>query len=389
MLIPQKLSRSLAQRVTSLDEPRSPIANMPSLPASVIDAAASALDRGETHYTDRPGIPEFRAWVADHLRERYRVSVDPAEVTITCGSTEARFVCMTLLAAPGSSVLCPGDSSRIRGAAHLVGARIVDSIQDDISLLYIRPGDYRETSIELLQRAEATEVVDHLRSQFRQNISTVPPGAEPEARLARCHHQLFVRFDGRLAAGLDGWLGNGAASARWQASDHHLHDGRLAVGRAGMGEDTAMTLNANPNIPQEVRAVAADGTQLRYALMEMAREMDDVIALGRGDPDLDTPPHIVEAAKAAIRDGRANPTPVKGMDDLRAAIADHMRQVNGLPVGADNVMVTTGGQEGLFLAIQALIDPGDEILVPEPRYSSYDDAIQRAGGVMVAVPTKP
>ncbi len=157
MLIPQTLSRSLAQRVTSLDEPHSPIANMPSLPASVIEAAASALDRGETHYTDRPGIPEFRAWVADHMRERYRVSVDPAEVTITCGSTEARFVCMTLLAAPGSSVLCPGDSSRIRGAAHLVGASIVDALRDDISLLYIRPDDYRETSIELLQRAEETD----------------------------------------------------------------------------------------------------------------------------------------------------------------------------------------------------------------------------------------
>ncbi len=146
-------------------------------------------------------------------------------------------------------------------------------------------------------------------------------------------------------------------------------------------------ITANPNIPEEVRSVASDGTQLRYALMEMAREMDDVIALGRGDPDLDTPPHIVEAAKAAIRDGRTNPTPVKGMDKLRAAIAKHMREVNGLPVDADNVMVTTGGQEGLFLAIQALIDPGDEILVPDPRYSSYDDAVHRAGGLMVAVPT--
>ncbi len=148
-----------------------------------------------------------------------------------------------------------------------------------------------------------------------------------------------------------------------------------------------MTIQANPNIPDEVRAVAADGTQLRYALMEMAREMTDVIALGRGDPDLDTPPHIVEAAKAAIRDGRSGPTPVKGMEELRAAIAEHMHEVNGLPVAADNVMVTTGGQEGLFLAIQALIDPGDEILVPDPRYSSYDDAIRRAGGVMVSVPT--
>ncbi|MDE2775351.1 MAG: aminotransferase class I/II-fold pyridoxal phosphate-dependent enzyme [Chloroflexota bacterium] len=154
-----------------------------------------------------------------------------------------------------------------------------------------------------------------------------------------------------------------------------------------MGEDAVMTVNANPNIPEEVRAVAADGTQLRYALMEMARDMDDVIALGRGDPDLDTPPHIVEAAKSAIRDGRVNPTPVKGMDELRKAIAERMRAVNGLPVAAENVMITTGGQEGLFLAIQALIDPGDEILVPDPRYSSYDDAIRRAGGTMVSVPT--
>ena len=64
-----------------------------------------------------------------------------------------------------------------------------------------------------------------------------------------------------------------------------------------------------------------------------------------------------------------------------------MRDVNGLPVDADNVMVTTGGQEGLFLAMQAVIDPGDEILVPDPRYSSYDDAIRRAGGRMVMAPT--
>ncbi len=157
MQTPQTLSRPLAQRVAGLNAPLAPIADAPDLPASVIVAATSALDRGETHYTDRPGIPEFRAWVADHLRERYQVSVDPAEVTITCGSTEARYVCMTLLAGPGGSILCPGDSGLIRGAAHLVGARIVDAIQDDISLLYITPDLYRETSIELLQRAEETD----------------------------------------------------------------------------------------------------------------------------------------------------------------------------------------------------------------------------------------
>jgi aminotransferase len=146
-------------------------------------------------------------------------------------------------------------------------------------------------------------------------------------------------------------------------------------------------ITANPKIPEAVRAVAADGTQLRYALMEMAKQMEDIMALGRGDPDLPTPPHIVEAANRAMRDGRTGETPVKGMLQLRQAIADHMREVNGLPIDAENVMVTTGGQEGLFLAVQALINPGDEILVPDPRYSSYDDAIRRAGGVMVMVPT--
>lgn len=146
-------------------------------------------------------------------------------------------------------------------------------------------------------------------------------------------------------------------------------------------------ISANPNIPEAVRAVAADGTQLRYAMMEMAKQMDGVIALGRGDPDLPTPPHIVAAANRAMRSGLTAPTPVKGMIQLREAIAEHMRAVNDLPVAAENVMLTTGGQEGLFLAVQALIDPGDEILVPDPRYSSYDDAIRRAGGRMVMVPT--
>ena len=147
-----------------------------------------------------------------------------------------------------------------------------------------------------------------------------------------------------------------------------------------------MTL-ANPNIPESVRSVAADGTQLRYALMEMAKQMDGIITLGRGDPDLDTPAHIVKAANRAMRQQQTGATPVQGLPQLRAAIAQHMHEVNGLPVAAENVMLTTGGQEGVFLAIQALINPGDEILVPDPRYTSYDDAIRRAGGVMVSVPT--
>ncbi len=146
-----------------------------------------------------------------------------------------------------------------------------------------------------------------------------------------------------------------------------------------------MTL-ANPNIPPEIRELATDGTALRYALMEMATG-SNVIALGRGDPDLPTPPHVIEAAKQAVHDGKIDPTPVAGMPELREAIATKLRTRNGIPAKAANVIVTTGGQEGLYLIMQALLNPGDAVLVPDPRYTSYDQAIASAGGEMVMVPT--
>ena len=130
-----------------------------------------------------------------------------------------------------------------------------------------------------------------------------------------------------------------------------------------------------------------DGAALRYALMDLAKEVKGAIALGRGDPDLPTPEHIVEAAKQAIRRGDFPLMPVAGMPELREAIAERAERDHGFGTSADNVLVTTGGQEGVFLVMSALLDPGDEILVPDPRYSSYDEAIAHAGGVMVSVPT--
>ena len=142
----------------------------------------------------------------------------------------------------------------------------------------------------------------------------------------------------------------------------------------------------NNNIPEEIRKVASDGTALRYALMEMATG-EDVIALGRGDPDLDTPAHIIEAAKNAVQQQTLVPSPVSGMPELRDAIAHKLQSENGLYVSRENVIVTTGGQEGLFLIMQVLLNPGDEVLVPDPRYTSYDQAIASAGGKMVMIPT--
>jgi aminotransferase len=143
----------------------------------------------------------------------------------------------------------------------------------------------------------------------------------------------------------------------------------------------------NSSVPEEVRAVASDGTRLRYALMELSAQYKDAIALGRGDPDLATPGHIVEAINRAIRDNQTGLSPVIGMSVLRDAIAKKLREENGVPAERENVIVTTGGQEGLFLIMQALLNPGDEVLVPDPRYTSYDEAIQSAGGKIVLIPT--
>lgn len=142
----------------------------------------------------------------------------------------------------------------------------------------------------------------------------------------------------------------------------------------------------NPNIPEEIRNVAHDGTALRYALMEMATH-PDVIALGRGDPDLDTPSYIIEATQDAIRQNKIPISPVAGLPKLRQEVADKLNRENGLQVDRDNVIITTGGQEGLFLLMQVLLNPGDEVLVPDPRYTSYDQAIESAGGQMVMIPT--
>jgi aminotransferase len=75
------------------------------------------------------------------------------------------------------------------------------------------------------------------------------------------------------------------------------------------------------------------------------------------------------------------------MSELREAIAQKLRNENNIPANPENVIVTTGGQEGLFLLMQVLLDPGDEVLVPDPRYTSYDEAIASAGGKMVMIPT--
>lgn len=132
------------------------------------------------------------------------------------------------------------------------------------------------------------------------------------------------------------------------------------------------------------------GSVNMFDLMELARSKADAISLGLGDPDLPTPPHIVAAANAAIAAGRTGSSAVAGLPELRRAVATKLVRDNGLHVDPEReVLVTTGGQEALFLLMQTLIADGDEVIVPDPRYTSYDSAVAAAGGVLRLAATSP
>lgn len=125
----------------------------------------------------------------------------------------------------------------------------------------------------------------------------------------------------------------------------------------------------------------------RYSLMELAATLDDVISLGRGDPDLATPPHIIEEAIRRMKAPAAS-IDVAGIPELRAAIARRYRADKSLEFDPETeILVTNGAQEGLFLTVLSLLDPGETILVPDPRYGSYDQAVATAGAERVALPT--
>jgi aspartate aminotransferase len=113
----------------------------------------------------------------------------------------------------------------------------------------------------------------------------------------------------------------------------------------------------------------------------------DVINLSIGEPDFDTPVHICEAATAAMAKGYTHYPPVAGLPELRTAIAQKLQRENGLPYQAENIIVSNGAKHSLLNAILALVNPGDEVLIPAPFWVSYPSMIQYAGGVPVSIPS--
>ena len=115
---------------------------------------------------------------------------------------------------------------------------------------------------------------------------------------------------------------------------------------------------------------------------------EDVIGFGAGEPDFPTPAHIVEAAVAACRDERNHRySPTSGLPELREGVAAKTARDSGFDCAPGDVLITNGGKQAVFNTFQTLLDPGDEVLLPAPYWTTYPEAITLAGGVPVELPT--
>lgn len=118
---------------------------------------------------------------------------------------------------------------------------------------------------------------------------------------------------------------------------------------------------------------------------DVANTMENVISLGVGEPDFDTPWHIREEGIYSLEQGRTYYTSNAGLLPLREQTSMYLQSRFGLPYGPDEILVTVGGSEAIDIAFRAMLDPGDEVIIPEPCFVSYVPCVKMAGGVPVRI----
>ena len=150
-----------------------------------------------------------------------------------------------------------------------------------------------------------------------------------------------------------------------------------------------MEVQAKQDIAERISAISVSSTMRVSADAEKLRAQGvDVVDFGAGEPDFPTPAYIVEAAQRACAEPRFHKyTPAAGLPELRQAIADKTARDSGYHVEANQVLVTNGGKQAVYQTFAALLDPGDEVLVPAPYWTTYPESIALAGGVTVPVLT--
>jgi aspartate aminotransferase len=119
----------------------------------------------------------------------------------------------------------------------------------------------------------------------------------------------------------------------------------------------------------------------------MKKEGHDIIGFGAGEPDFDTPENIKEAAIRAIRDGQTKYTPVGGIPELKDAVIEKFKRDNGLDYTRDEVIISSGGKHSIYNLFNAILNPGDEVVIPAPYWLSYPAIVTLAGGTPVIVGT--
>lgn len=133
-----------------------------------------------------------------------------------------------------------------------------------------------------------------------------------------------------------------------------------------------------------INASASIAARKRVAELQAAGR--DIIDFTIGEPDLDTPAHVVDAAVAALRRGETHYTPTAGIEPLRELIAEKLGRDSGLSLSSESVIVGSGAKQLIHDALMASVDPGDEVILPAPYWVSYPDMVKLAGGVPVVVP---
>ncbi|MGN6362412.1 MAG: pyridoxal phosphate-dependent aminotransferase [Thermomicrobiales bacterium] len=134
------------------------------------------------------------------------------------------------------------------------------------------------------------------------------------------------------------------------------------------------------------------GTETAFSVLAKAKALEaqgrEVIHLEIGEPDFDTPENVIEAGCRALRSGQTHYTPAPGIPELRAAIAADVAQSRGIPIDPAQVVVTPGGKPIMFFVILALVNEGDEVLMPNPAFPIYESMVDFVGGKPVFVPLR-
>ena len=130
--------------------------------------------------------------------------------------------------------------------------------------------------------------------------------------------------------------------------------------------------------PSSTLAITAKAKELRAQGL-------DVVGFGAGEPDFDTPVNIRNSAKEALDRGITRYTPAAGMPELRKAISRKFERVNGLHYAPEQIIVSNGGKHALTNIFQAILNPGDEVIIPSPFWLSYPEIVKLADGALLAI----